>query len=464
MKNDALSLIRDNKPINFKQQCILIMSLSLPAIMAQLSSTVMQYFDAAMVGKLGAEGSAAVGLVSSSTWLFEGVCVSVILGFTVQVAHRIGAKQERVARDIMKLGLLISVALGVVLGLLGAVVSMKLPVFLGGKGEVARMAGNYFFVFAVSLPFAQLNSLSGGMLQSSGDMKTPSILNIIMCVLNVVFNFLLIYPTRVWHGIKIYGAGLGVTGASLGTTLSKVVISLIMTYILLYRSPMLRLRKGERYVHNREYLKTGIKIAIPAAIERFISGTAYVAYTAIVAPLGNIAVAANSFAITAESFCYMPGYGIGAAASTIIGQSIGAKRRDLTRKLAWITTVFGMAVMTFMGVLLFITAPYVMRLLTSNKEIIELGTQILRIEAFAEPFYAASIVATGVFRGAGDTVSPSLLNLISMWAVRIPAAVLLAPRFGLHGAWIAMSGELCVRGIIFLLRMCSKKWSNKSLV
>ncbi len=463
MKTDVLAQIRNGKALNFKQQCMLIISLSMPAIMAQLSSTVMQYFDAAMVGKLGAEGSAAVGLVSSSTWLFDGLCVSAVMGFTVQVAHQIGAKKERCARDIMKLGILVSVALGILLGLIGAAISMPLPVFLGGKGEVAKKAGHYFLIYALSLPFAQLNNLSGGMLQSSGDMKTPSILNIVMCTLNIVFNFLLIYPTRVWHGIKIYGAGLGVSGAALGTALSKAVIAVIMTFVLLFHSPMLRLHKGERYSHNPDYIKRGIRIAIPAAIERFISGTAYVAYTAIVAPLGNIAVAANSFAITAESFCYMPGYGIGAAASTIIGQSIGAKRHELTRKLAWITTVFGMVVMTFTGVLLFITAPYMMRLLTADKEIIKLGTEILRIEAFAEPFYAASIVAVGVFRGAGDTVSPSVLNLISMWAVRIPAAILLTPYFGLHGAWIAMSGELCVRGIIFLLRMCSKKWSNKSV-
>ena len=180
--------------------------------------------------------------------------------------------------------------------------------------------------------------------------------------------------------------------------------------------------------------------------------------TIIVAPLGTVAIAANSFAITAESLCYMPGYGISNAATTLVGQSIGARRRDLTWRFAHISVLMGMAVMALMGVVMYAGAPLIMGIMTPDAEVMALGARILRIEAFAEPMYAASIVAYGVFVGAGDTLIPSIMNLGSIWAVRLSLAAFLAPEYGLEGVWIAMCVELCFRGIIFLIRLYRKKW------
>ena len=191
-------------------------------------------------------------------------------------------------------------------------------------------------------------------------------------------------------------------------------------------------------------------------------GGAQVMSTTIVSPLGTVSIAANSFAITAESLCYMPGYGIGSAAATMIGQSTGAGRKELTRKLGWLVTLLGMAVMTVSGALMYLLAPWMIGLLSTDPEVVELGTTILRIEAFAEPMYAASIVASGVFRGAGDTLSTSLFNFGSMWLVRLPLAAFLSRRMGLKGVWIAMCFELCVRGLLFLIRLAGKAWQKKS--
>ena len=180
--------------------------------------------------------------------------------------------------------------------------------------------------------------------------------------------------------------------------------------------------------------------------------------TVIVAPLGVFAIAANSFAITAESLCYMPGYGIAEAATTLVGQSIGAGRRELTRSFSRITVGMGMAVMGIMGAVMYAAAPQIIGLMTSVEEIRTLGVQALRIEAFAEPMFAASIVAYGVFVGAADTLIPCLMNFFSIWAVRLSLAATLAPSLGLQGVWIAMCIELCFRGFIFLLRLFRGKW------
>lgn len=461
---NLLEKLRGGEELSLRQQALLTIQLSIPAIMAQVSSIVMQYIDASMVGRLGANDSASIGLVSSSTWLMGGLCSAAGIGFTVQVAQRIGARDDERARNIVKQGLLSVLAFSCLLLAAGAAVSGVLPVWLGGEADICANASKYFLVYALFLPVLQLNHTAGGMIQCSGNMKLPSILHIAMCFLDVILNLLLIFPTR---SVTVFGVaftmpgfGLGVLGAALGTAFSELIIVCFMLYYLLFASPMLRLRKGEKLRFRAEELKRAVKIALPVGFEQVVMCGAQIMSTKIVAPLGTIAIAANSFSVTAESLCYMPGYGIGTAATTLIGQSIGAGRKDLTRRLGWLTTGLGMLVMTGSGILLFIFAPFMIGLLSPEPAIRELGTAVLRIEAFAEPMYAASIVASGVFRGAGDTFVPSCMNLFSMWCVRIPLAALLAPRFGLHGVWIAMCIELCVRGVLFLLRLAGKKWQR----
>ncbi|MBQ1491337.1 MAG: MATE family efflux transporter, partial [Blautia sp.] len=326
---------------------------------------------------------------------------------------------------------------------------------------IAPAASTYFRIFALGLPIMVLNYVSAGMLQCSGDMKVPSLLNVCMCFLNVLFNALLIFPSGTFRlpflGLPLPGAGLSVAGAALGTVLARLVVTVLLLYFLLLRSEILHLRRGERAPVSRQELIAAARISVPQGFESAITGSAYVAFTAIVAPLGTAAIAANSFAITAESLCYMPGYGIGTAATTLIGQSYGANRRDMTKNLSWLLTVLTMVVMTGSGVLMYVFAPWMIGLLSPDASVRSLGTQVLRIEAFAEPLYGASIAINGVFRGMGDTLTSSVLNLISMWAVRIPLAAFLSKSYGLPGVWRAMCIELCVRGLLFIFRLWRKK-------
>ncbi len=463
MKNDFLKLLRSGDTITFSQKVMMILKLSIPAILAQISSIVMQYIDAAMVGRLGANDSASIGLVSSSTWLLGGLCSAAGIGFTVQIAHRIGAQQDKEARNIVKLGLISSFLFSVILMIAGIAISGVLPKWLGGGQELWKGASGYFLIYSIFIPVLELNYVAGGMLQCSGNIKLPSILNICMCFLDIIYNYFLIFPTRdvliMSRNVRIYGAGMGLKGAALGTALSELTIVSFMLYHVLIKSEQLHIRKDEKFRYSHQDMKNAVKISLPVGIEQIIMCGAYIASTKIVSPLGTIAIAANSFSVTAESLCYMPGYGIGTAATTIIGQSIGAGRRKTTKQLGWLATAMGMIMMALSGFLMYIYAPYMIGFLSDDPEICALGTTVLRIEAFAEPMYAASIVASGVFRGAGDTFIPSCLNFCSMWLVRIPLSAYLAPRYGLAGVWVAMCFELCVRGILFLGRMLFKKYN-----
>ena len=459
------NLLKDmisGKSMTASQQIGLTVRLSIPAILAQISSIVMQYIDASMVGRLGANASGAIGLVSSTTWLFGGLCIAVTTGFTVQIAQAVGAGEDKSARNIMKQGLIIALCISAILALVAALISTPLPRWLGGEAAIQKMASQYFLVYMLGLPALQMNSIAGGMHQSSGNMRLPGILNVMCCVMDVIFNLFFIFPTRIVqiNGITFTmpGLGLGVAGAALGTITAEAVTCAIMVTALLWKNRTLHLRKGERIRFHRGTLVKAVKIGAPVGLEQMVMCSAYVMSTKIVSPLGTIAIAANSFAVTAESFCYMPGYGVQAAATTLVGQCVGAGQKQLSRRMAWITMGLGVSVMTVGGVLMYIAAPAMIGVLTPNEEIRNLGAAVLRIEAFAEPFYAASIVASGALRGAGDTLVPSCMNFASMWCVRIPLAAILAPRVGLYGVWIAMCVELCFRGILFMARLKRERW------
>lgn len=426
-------------------QLRLVWQLSLPAILTQITTIAMQYIDSAMVGALGADASAAIGLVASSTWLFGGVTAAVSAGFSVQVAHRIGAGEDTEARTVVRHGLAAALTLAALLALLGLGICRQLPCWLGGGAEICADASAYFLTFSLMLPFSQLNSLTAGFLQCAGDMVTPSVLNAVMCGLDVVCNALLI-------------PHFGVLGAGMGTALACALVSLAMAWCCCVRNAQLRLRRGETHAFRPEILKKAFRIGAPVAVQEIAMNGAMVASTMILAPLGAAAIAANSFAVTAESLCYMPGYGVGSAATTLVGRSVGAGDAAQARRYGNICTALGGALMGCTGLLMMIFCPFVFRLLTPVAEVRTLAAQALRIGLLAEPLFGVSIAAAGALRGAGDTLVPSLLNLGSIWIVRLGLSLLLVGKLGLRGMWIAMAIELCVRGTLILWRQKTSKF------
>lgn len=441
-----LADIRNGNTISSKDQFLLILSLSWPSILAMMSTNIMELIDAGMVGSLGGHASASIGLVSSSTWLINGICSGFIYGFSVQTAQSIGAKRFDHAKNLCRQGLVTILTVGITVGLLGLLISPHVPLWLGGEAELIHDSAAYLGIFCMTLPFGLLNSWAVQMLQSAGNTKLPGITMMVMCVFDVLFNYLFIFMLN-----------LGVMGAALGTSSATICSSLFLAFRVLFKEPML---KGAfRFHFTKNSVKQAVRIGLPVSLEQVVMGSSHVMFTRIVSPAGTVGIAANSFAITVEGLCYMPGFGISSAATSIIGQCVGADRKRLTHDLGWRIVRIGVGAMTFSGILMFVCAPIFMNLLTPVPEIAALGVTLLRIEAFAEPMYGASIVVTGILRGKGDTLWPAILNLVSVWCVRIPLAMLLFPQFGVIGAWIAMASELNLRGILFLWRM-TKTWKK----
>lgn len=434
-----------NRLSELKPQIRQVWKLSLPAILTQITTIVMQYIDSAMVGSLGANASAAIGLVAASTWLMNGITYAVSAGFSVQVAHQIGAEQDKQARNVVRHGLICALMISGFLCLFGALISGLLPVWLGGEIAIQKDAAAYFLVFALALPFSQLSNLCSSYLQCCGDMVTPSILNSAMCVLDVIFN-------------AIFIPKYGVLGAGIGTGLACAVISLIMMWCCCVSNKRLSLLRKERGHFRGEILQKALRIGLPVAVQEVAMSGAMVVSTAIIAPLGSVAIAAHSFAITAESLCYMPGYGIGSAATTVVGRSVGAGDMKLAKRYGNICTAMGGIFMGAAGLIMAVACPLVFMFLTPVQEVRDLAAQVLRIGLIAEPLFGVSIVAAGALRGTGDTFVPGLMNMASVWLVRVGLALILVRFFGLYGMWIAMATELCVRGLLMLYRQKTSRF------
>ena len=457
--------MRQGEDIPLSQTAQVVLALSLPSILQQMVVTAMEYIDAAMVGHIGAEATAAIGIVSSSTWLLHGVLVGLYTAFSIQIAQYLGADRQEDARGVLRQSMLFNLILGLGAAAFGIGISRFLPGWLGADPSLQANASAYFAIWSAALPFTMAMGMYTAQLRATGDALTPGLISVLVCVLDVVFNLFLINPSRtlVLFGrtVTVWGAGLGVPGAALGTALSDVVGGLLALAILLLRDGPLCIRRPGSWKITRSCLMNLWRVGAPLAAERAALSSAQVVLVRIVSGLGTVAIAANSLGVSAEGLCYMAGYGIQDASIALIGQAVGANRRDMSKRFAWLCTLMGMGIMALSGAGLWLFAPALMGIFTADAAVIALGARVLRIEAFAEPMFGASIVASGAMQGAGDSTACFVLNLVSMWGIRLTLASLLAPRFGLVGVWGAMCCELCIRGLLFLVRLARGKWLEK---
>ena len=453
--------MRQGEQVPLRHTAQVALTLSIPSILQQIVVTAMEYIDAAMVGHIGAAATASIGIVSSSTWLLHGILVGLYNAFSIQIAQYLGADRQQDARGVLRQAMLFNLAAGLAAAAFGIGISGHLPGWLGADVSLQANASAYFAIWSAALPFTMAMGMYTSMLRASGDALTPGLISVLVCVLDAIFNFFLINPTRTLWGITVWGAGLGVPGAALGTALATVVGGLLALCILLFREGPLCIHKPGSWKITRACIRNLGKVGVPLAAERAALSSAQVLQVRIVSQLGTVAIAANSLGVSAEGLCYMAGYGIQGAAIALIGQAVGAHRKDMAKRFAWLCTLMGMGIMTLTGAGLFAFAPALMSIFTADAAVIALGARVLRIEAFAEPMFGASIVASGAMQGAGDSTACFVLNLVSMWGIRLTLAFLLAPRFGLVGVWGAMCFELCVRGLLFLIRLARGKWLEK---
>ena len=440
-----------------------IMALAWPTMLEQLMATAVQYIDAAMVGRLGAQATAAVGVTSTVSWLIGSTVSALGIGFLSFIAQAYGANdRERAGRASSQAVLAVLIA-GTVFTALPLLLHRQVPVWMQADEGIRDAASIYFFIVYTPMLARAASAIFGTALRAAGDTKTPMLIGVVTNIVNVVLNFLLIYPTRsitlFGMSLPVWGADLGVTGAAIASAVSYWVGGMGITRAL-WKHPIISPR-GHRLRPDWSVLRPCLRIALPSMLQRFGTSFGYVAFAAMINSLGTVPLAAHSIANTVESAFYIPGYGMQTAAATLTGNALGAKDKNRMKHLAHMMIAIESALMILSGSLLFLFAPVMMHLFTIDAAVVALGATVLRMVAVSEPFYGVSIILEGMMQGVGDTVTPFVYNIAGMWGVRILGTFICTQLLGLGlvSAWACMIAHNLLLFVLLLLHYRSGRWN-----
>ena len=436
-----------------------IFTLAWPTMLEELMQTAVQYIDTAMVGSLGTQATAAVGATSTVNWLVGSTISAVGVGFLSYVSRACGAGDTKRASRAASQAVLAVLVCGIFFTAVTLGLSGKIPVWMQVDPSIQTLASRYFFILYTPMLARAAMIIFGTMLRAVGDTKTPMRIGLLVNLVNVVLNFLLIYPARDLGGIRIPGMGLGVLGAAVASAISFVVGGICITAAL-WKHPVIS-PKGQSLRPDPEVLKPCLRVALPNGLQRFGTSLGYVAFASMINSLGDVATAAHTIANTVESAFYIPGYGMQTAAATLAGNALGAEDNKRVKNLAQMIIVIEVSLMILSGTLLFLFAPNMMRLFSKDPEVISLGATVLRMVAVSEPFYGVSIVIEGMMQGMGNTVLPFVFSISGMWGIRIIGTFLCTQLLGmgLISAWACMIGHNLLLFTMFLFCYLSGRWN-----
>lgn len=452
-----------------RNHVLVLLALAGPAIAEQILMTAVNYVDAAMVGALGPAATAAVAINSSPTWFIMSFFMGISVGYSVQVAHAVGAKDAETTRNVIRQAVLAALVVGIGMMLICLTFVHQLPVWMGADPEILPDARAYILIVVFALPFSAMQSVFSAIVRCMGDTRTPLVVGIFTNLFNVLLNYLFIFPARqVAIGslsFTMWGAGLGVAGAALGTAISVCAGGLLLLRSVFTRPHPYKVTVRGSYKPDSAVIRRAFALGAPTALDRIAISTGQLVMTKIVASLGTAALAANYVAVTAEALCYLPAMGISFAATTLVGQSVGAGDREQARQYSKVSGWTGFIFSVCMSVILFVFSVQLASIFSPDPKVISLAASMLRIVSLAEPFFGLSMVLAGVLRGAGDVRWPFFISLIGMWGLRMAGAIffVFVLKMGLAGVWFGMAMDLWFRGIALAVRTAKGKWLLKSL-
>ena len=433
-----------------------ILGLAWHTMLEEFMRTAVQYIDTAMVGTLGTQSTAAVGATTTVNWLLTSSISALSIGFLAHIAKACGANDRQTARKTVSQAVFVTVVTGVLFTVLTLALSGRIPVWMQVDKSIQKLASQYFFILYLPMLPRTASIIFGTVLRGAGDTKTPMKVGVTVNIINIILNFILIYPTRTvllfGKSFTVYGAGWGVIGAAAASAVAFTVGGIYIT-VVLWRHPMVS-PKGQSIKPDMNILAPCLKIALPNMLQRFGTSFGYVAFASMINSVGEIATAAHTIANTVESAFYIPGFGMQTAAATLAGNAYGAKDKGGMQRLTKMFIPIEVVLMIVSGAALFFSAPYLVDIFSDSSEVISLGTTVLRMVSLSEPFYGFSIIVEGFMMGVGRTKIPFIYNIIGMWGVRIVGTFICIQLLGLGlvAAWACMIGH---NMLVFVLYMGS---------
>lgn len=423
-----------------------LVALSIPTILEEMLATLLQYVDTAMVGQLGENATAAVSVTTTITWLVGSICSALGIATLSLISKAVGSGDRERIRRISSQVLMLAVGCGAIVGGLSMLLSPYIPIWMGAEEEIQKQASLYFFIISMPMVFRACNSILGASIRATKDTKTPMFINLGANLLNVVFNYWLIYPI-----------GLGVTGAAIASAISYALSGCCM--FIAYRRNQLLHWEWKSFKVDRDILADCAKLSIPVLATNVTSCLGYVVFASLVTGMGTTIFAAHSIAVTAETIFYIPGYGLRTATSTLVGISLGEGNRRKFENISFISVFLTMGMMVLSGVVLYLTAYPLMCLFTNSTEVAKIGAEMLKLVAFSEPFFGLMVVMEGIYYGLGRTKYTFWVTTLSMWGVRILFTWICVEiwQMGLTQVWYCMIADNVCKAVLLALPVLSAK-------
>lgn len=448
-------MAEENKAIINKDSSTkkVIFKLAWPVIAEQSLATITQIVDMMMVGRLGASAVAAIGLTMQPVFFSTALASALGVGTTALVSRFTGSDQNNKAASVLQQSVLLSIIFSLVFAAIFYFFAPLLLTLMGGEKEVVRLGSGYLRIMTPGFVFMVLAFIVAAALRGAGETKTPMKVNLLVNIFNIIGNYIFIFGN---FGFP----RLGVNGAALATTLSRSFGGIVLLAITFSDFSVLKMRFKNFFQFDFALVKRILKIGIPTAMEESVRRLAQLLFVRVIASLGTAAFAAHQISLNAESISYMPGFGIAVAATTIVGQNLGAENPEGAEKGTVEAWKIGLMIMGFMGLIFLIFPEKLISLYTADQEIIYRASLNLRIIAFSQISMGTHFIFAGALRGAGDTKAVFYSTAISTWIFRLLLGYILVHPLGLGlvGAWSAMVIDWTVRGIYVFYRFRQGKW------
>ncbi len=419
-----------------------LISLSIPTILEEVLSTLLQYVDTAMVGHLGEKATAAVSTTATIGWLIHSIPSAIAVAVLAIASKANGAGDETKLKKLAGQSILYAFTIGALLEIIVLVLSPYIPVWMGVEPEIVKPASTYFTITSISLIFRAASRVFSAMIRSIKDTKSPMFISVGENALNIVLNT-----------VFIYGLNLGVTGAAIASCISFGIGGIAMFLLMLGKT---KLRPSKSDIKpDREILAETFTIGLPALGTTFVSCFGYIAFARMVSGMGTTIFAAHSIAITAEQIVYIPGYGLRVATSTLIGNALGMKDSRKLKAIEKVSILITLLIMGVNGIGLYLFAHPFMRVFTNSVNAARIGSEMLRLVAFSEPFFGLMIVLEGISYGMGRTKHVFACEAVSMWGIRILGTFLCVNVFGLglRAVWLCMIADnICKAVLLYMFR------------
>lgn len=431
-----------------------ILLLSIPMVLEMGMESIFAVVDIFFVSKLGAEAVATVGITESLITLIYSIAIGLAMASTAVVARRIGEKDPEGAAKATVQAIIVAVLVSIPISVVGIFFAPELLSLMGAEEAIVNNYSSYTSIMIGSNVVIILLFVINAVFRGAGDAAISMRVLILSNTINIVLDPILIFGWWIFPE-------MGIAGAAVATTIGRGTGVIFQFYLLRGSSSRVKILKKHLVIQWNIMLNI-IRISLGGIGQFIIATSSWIGLVRILAEFGSVTVAGYTIAIRIVIFSILPSWGMSNAAATLVGQNLGAGKPDRAEKSTWMAAFINVMFLGMVGIIFFSFSEILVSLFTDNEEVILIGSQCLRIVSYGYLAYGFGMVIIQAFNGAGDTLTPTLINLVCFWLIQIPTAYFLALEFGWEQEGVFYSiviGET-ILGILGFIMFRMGKWKK----